>query len=238
MLAVIRDYLELTYFASGPALLVVALLGLRQLHISREALEATKQQVLLATASLEQTQKELGVRALREAVVLAAERCQICAETLIPDINACLERLGRLTPTRHWSLLNTDLKWQSFESPEEAKQYAEKILGADNAQNDAMKILNALEGFAMYFAQGAADETVAFPVMGVVFCDVVRVLAPMLALLREGSNSYFYSGSFENTVTLFRTWYVRLWKADLKRESANMEQEYAKNRAASPIGLA
>jgi hypothetical protein len=94
-------------------------------------------------------------------------------------------------------------------------------LKANPAANDLVAILNTLEGLALYFVHGAADEVVAYPVIGPLFCEDVEMLAPLLIHLRN-KLAGVASGQFANTIKLYETWSVRTRQTELKERQANI----------------
>lgn len=79
---IVRDVLEALYFLSGIALLVVAFLGLRQIRIAAEQLRLTKEVA--------------NISAKREAIKMAAERCQYYADKSVSASDKLVREYVRL----------------------------------------------------------------------------------------------------------------------------------------------
>lgn len=218
----VRAWIEICYLASGPALFIVGLFGLRQLRISQQTLDLTR--------------KEVEIRSKREAVVLAAQQCENCVVGLIPHIEKCRGKLQALGILHQWRLKNTDFTLGSITERVESQEWLTKFQNDEESTTIALAALNRCESFAMYFANGAADETVAFPAIGDVFCAAVEILAPFLIALREQNIQNTVSGPFENTLTLYRTWYVRAEQAKNHQKSEALRVEASKGQVKKPIG--
>ena len=218
-----QKILELAYFASGPALVVIALIGLRQLSIARKALDLSR--------------REIEVRSRREAVVLAAEKAQACASSLLPELQANANLIGTTAKVKNWKLQDTDFTWASFDDPKGARAWADAVRSNEKAFLAALNSLNSLEGLAVYFVQGAADERVAYQMLGAVFCDAVEDFAPSLVALRQRpAEPGVASGPFENTIRLYRTWHLRAQQGDLEQQRARLHAEAAKGQTIPTIG--
>ena len=70
----------------------------------------------------------------------------------------------------------------------------------------------------MYFTNGAADEEIAYPVIGSLFCIMVQQFAPLLIELREHMVETTTSGPYQNTVNLYRVWSIRQTRKKLQEE--------------------
>jgi len=82
----------------------------------------------------------------------------------------------------------------------------------------------------MYFAKGAADEEIAYPAVGAVFCDNVLVFAPLLISLKKHENPNMASGPFQNLIHLFGLWSTRAKRDSLEAAAVVHESEASKTR--------
>src|SRR5687767_2372265 len=94
MFATIRDVMEVVYFGSGIIVAIAALFGLRQLRLAKDAVRAAKDQIAVGIAAVEVAKRDLQIRSKREAVALAADRCEKFGEHLIPRRNKNMETIA------------------------------------------------------------------------------------------------------------------------------------------------
>jgi hypothetical protein len=150
--------LELAYFASGIVIAIVAMVGLWQLKLAKDALSAARQQIELATTALQVAKDDIKIRSLREAISLAAGRSEQFAEKIIPHydrVAALLEKNG--AELLEWKLANSQFTLTSLNS-KESKRWLDTLGRSDESCGAASSLLNELEAFAIYFVNGAADE--------------------------------------------------------------------------------
>lgn len=94
-----------------------------------------------------------------------------------------------------------------------------------NSNSHAVNVLNQLEGFAIFFANGAADEEVAFPVAAIPFCDYVEMFAPCLIAMRSNTLAGFTSGKYANTVRLYEIWADRIRVEEIEAQTKDAAKE-------------
>ncbi len=205
----LRFFLEMLFFVSG---IILAGVGVTALY-----------QIVLAKRSIETARSDIELRSKREAVTLAADRCAVFATVTHRECKDSLNKIANAGVTiRNWTLENNAFEKSSIKDWEEAKQWLKQL--QPEQLNDAGKILNLLESFAMYFAEGAADETVAYSSVGPIFCSYVNRLAPYLILLRA-KEATVASGSFENITKLYDVWASRLKRHALESERKGIDLE-------------
>ena len=180
----LRLALELLYFLSGIVVAVGVLLGLRQLGITREIARTNAQ---------------------REALKFAAERCQYFGETVVALLSRFNEEYKRLRltflgkqPPWQWKIKNGEIVEHNFD----AQLIAREI---PTIEVPIVAYLNALEGFAIPFAAGVADDDLGFKETAMGFCQVVRVFMPAFFHLRR-----INAARYESTIKLFDIWNKRL----------------------------
>jgi predicted peroxiredoxin len=216
----LRYWLELAYFASGVILAVFAAFGLRQLILAKQSLK-------IAAEGLRTTKNDIQIRVKREAVVIAAKQCEKFAEEVIPnyaDGIATAANSGVKVFT--WVLLDDNFDEETIKEKDEASEWIQQLRKVKEAQRALLRVLNQHEAFAMYFAHGAADEEMAYPAVGTVFCDHIRVLAPLLISLRMHEKPKISSGLFQNTIDLYVLWSNRAKHASLEA-AANVHESVA-----------
>ena len=196
----LKDWLEIIYFISGPAVAVFAFLALGQIRVAREQLEAQR--------------RSLQISSKRDALRLTAEQLAEYSAKIVPLINAFDDGVESENVT-FFSKFKVEVFQDSIKvSP----------LINDIDINDAMKVgrqfvdaANALEAFSSYFSSGVADEGMAYLSVGTTFCGAVKRLAPLL--VRLGANDMRFSA----TLHLFTIWSCRLEAETLKKQKREIE---------------
>jgi hypothetical protein len=220
----LHEWLELLYFSSGIIVAVAALIGLRQLFLAKSLLTATEQQVRLANEALSQAKTDLETRSRRESVVLAAERCADFANIVMRGLKQLETAIDAGVQVTRWKLKDADFNWKSLEDEKQGKAWAAEVLKTPSAHNEIAACANDLEGFAIYFATGAADEELACPVAGPVFCERVEYLAAHIISAREGTAG-LTSGPYQNTIRLYNLWSERLKAQQLTKDLTRTKQQ-------------
>ena len=179
----IREYLEMASFVATIALALFAALALKQIVVAKDALVVAKD--------------DIKIRSRREAIALAAKQCEDFAATIQKIDNLELEFTKNHVKIRNsWELANKNFDDTTLKDQKAARVWIQEV-ESKKLGNTANIILTHLEAFAIYFAVGAADEEVAFPVAGPVFCSYVENLTPWLILLRSQTDKSYTSGKYE-----------------------------------------
>lgn len=192
----IRPFLEVLSFAASTLLGILGVLVLLQIRLARQ--------------SLRTAQLDIQTRIEREAIILAAEQCARFASEIIPPMSAQIVQSAQ-----------AGIKLEPFEPQNSkfdattidlriAKEWFTQTPGP--ARDEFIKTLNLMESFAMYFVGGAANEEMAFPSVGTVFCSYVNYLVPLLVLLRtdQSVKTRTAAGPYQNLITLYTKWSSRL----------------------------
>lgn len=187
-------------------------------------------QISLAKAALQQAQKDLSVRSAREAITLAAAQCEKFGSVIIPKYNKeTLDLTNAGLKFFNWHLRDTNFTTESVAEGKTATDHWLSTFSSDRLKSyRVMDMLNALEAFALPFATGVADETVAYPVVASPFMDQVLVLSPYLISLREKTAPNAVSGRFENTVKLYSIWANRAGHDQLNEGMAKLLAQHKK----------
>jgi hypothetical protein len=150
----LRDILELAYFLSGPALVVVAAIGLRQISVSREVARTS---------------------AKRDAYRLTAEQCKHYCESVIPLLNqldvAIREQDLQIFEKSTVEVEGDKIKILPFTTYEGHAEGMAKIAKEFTAAYNA---LNA------FFISRLADERLAYSSLATTYCTSVRKLLPVI----------------------------------------------------------
>jgi hypothetical protein len=221
----IRDYLEMASFAATILIAVSALIALKQIRI--------------ASSQLKIASDDIKIRSRREAIALSAKHCEDFANDILLKLNAWRNEFGPkgIEIRSDWGLLNNCFDETSLKDPKPAQVWVQQVK-SKNLGFTACKILNQCEAFAIYFATGAADEEVAFPVLGPLFCEYVKQFTPFLIDLRAHTDKSFTSGKYSNTVCLFAIWSdrIRLEELEVQSKKTDKEKSSLKNEKIKPIG--
>jgi hypothetical protein len=203
----LRSILELAYFV---ATIVLALVGCAALY-----------QLVFLKRSIDVAKEDIELRSKREAVTLAAERSEVFANEIIPKVHEHLQQMANAqVPIKKWELVDGKFEKSSIIDWSEAEGWFGRVKAA-NQTTPCIRMLNLLESFAMYFAEGAADEHVAFPAVGPVFCEYVNRLAPCLIFLRLHEPN-IPSGPYQNIIALFGAWSSRMKKEELELQHSQI----------------
>jgi hypothetical protein len=231
--------MEIAYFASTIILVLVAAAGLFQLVLTKRALKAAQEQIRLATDAIAIARDDIRIRVKREAVTVAADQCAKFGEHTIQECSEHVKKLNDLGfAYSPWKLRDLDFTAASIVESKEATKWLARVEASKEARVHVTTILNKAEAFAIYFAKGAADEEVAYPVVGPVFCRWVEVFAPLLISIREKKFKAVASGGYENTISLYRLWSGRTRREDLVQQATNISKKLAEipSQQLSPIG--
>ena len=229
--ASLRDYLEMFSFGATIATAAVAILALRQLRLARL-------QLVVASATLKVAQDDIKIRSRREAVSLAAKHCEDYGDVILQKLNNWRSEItGKGVSLKSWLLQNKSFDETSLQDSKGAQVWIQQMQ-SKQLGTIACKILNQCEAFAIYFATGAADEEVAFPVVGSIFCHEVEMFAPWLIAMRTHSSSDYTSGKYANTVRLYEIWADRIRVEEIESQTKLTQRELGtlKKEKIKPIG--
>jgi hypothetical protein len=207
-LTLLRPVLETLYYIAAIALAIFAFKGLEQLKITKEIAKTN---------------------AKRESFKLAAEECRYFAEKFVPLSNALHEKCATLklnsfsNPT--FEMVNGEIASHNF---------AEAALAADfqKCSSDIIACLNCIEAFAIFFAAGIAEESVAYRETGMTFCSTIKKFMPAIYMFRK------YGVRYESTVTLYKMWSDRIASEALLKARKTIDNSLRdlKTEGIKPIG--
>lgn len=104
---------------------------------------------------------------------------------------------------------------------------------SDSAFAESLTYLfNAVEGFAIFFVRGVADEELVFPSLGMTYCNAIESLSPYIALTRKKVDSYC------DVIELYGLWRTRAKKLGLVGQLKDLTTKIKgiDDRRISPIG--
>jgi hypothetical protein len=211
---VIRNALEILYFLSGAVLVVIAFAGLRQINIGLEQIRLTKQ-IAEKTAQ-------------RDAYRLAHEQCQSFGTSIAVTIVQVLGSAKAAGITVYAGLAfeveGGRIVRHSFQSD---------VIAAAVTRIDPTVAMNMLEGFAMFFVTGLADEEIGYRETAIAFCELAAALMPAFWYYRERKRAMYKS-----VIELYEMWNNRLAieKLQEKRKEVERDLSRVRPRTIKPIG--
>jgi hypothetical protein len=178
---VIRSVLEIAYFVSGIIIAVAALYGLKQISLTKKIWERN---------------------AKRENVKLAIETCRYFAHDAVPALTAEAQDYQRQRLTfsavkRQFNIANGELTCPNFDAAFVAQQTRQF--------DSAIAYLNIIEGFAIPFTAGVADDEIGFRETAPSFCAGILLNLPVLMSIKLQQGV-----KFQSSLILFERWYRRL----------------------------
>jgi hypothetical protein len=218
MIDTIRNALELLYFCSAIVLAVVAVIGLRQLKISKEN---TLKSIEIAKTS-----------AQRDAFRLAAEQCAHYFTYIVPLFNQFDKWIAE---NKSKGVINAvDIKITAAGMVLEGKNASaikDYVNFVGTEPERFVAVMNATEGFSIMFSAGVASEEVAFSSIGYTFCGSVKSFLPGMLLL--GGKTHF-----QHSLRLFYIWSKRIERQQLLESQKEMEKRITEmtETGVRPIG--
>ncbi len=200
-----RSIIEIIYYLSAPALVLVAFYGLKQIKI--------------AAYQLKETRETRKIQSKRESFTIAAEQCKYYVEKIIPLLN----NLDEIIEEKNLEFFT---KSEIIIEPEiiKVKAFMEndalnKVI--DECIEEVSTVLNYIEGFSVYFVSGVASDIVGFRTLGNIYVKSVKLLLPALAVRKEG---------YINIKSLFMTWNSRIISETLNKDKATIEEKLKKQK--------
>ncbi|HAS8326549.1 TPA: hypothetical protein I7724_22130 [Vibrio vulnificus] len=160
----VRAWLELVYFASGIGVLIFAGFGMYQLKLAKEQIESSKE--------------IFRKQSMRSSFEAAVNECNRFSEKYFPLIYEfdCFVESKNITFFEKSKIERKD-KGFGFNFDEIDREDLKTL----NEKADlAGKIMNGLEGFALYVISGVADEDIAFHTLGKVFVEETEKMSKLL----------------------------------------------------------
>lgn len=196
----IRNVLELLYFVAGIALVVVAVKGLAQIKIALQQLEITKQ-IAQATAK-------------RDAYKLAQQQSQEYGTVIMVRIADQLQKMRAAGVT----LWDRPSRFKVENGEIVSHNFGVHAIGQAMQTSDPTLFLNALEGFAMFFVTGMADEEIGYRETAISFCRIAEKFMSGFWYYRETKGAMYKS-----VIELYEMWQGRLQVEDLRKAQQQIE---------------
>lgn len=199
--SILRNNLEALYFVTNSFLLLVAIVGLRQLSIAKE------------------TSK---MNAKRESFHLAAEQCTHFLNYIIPLSHEAHNSFeSKSIGTFGEVKFNVQDKKISFDIKLNKKNF---LLGTDKKNIEEMTkmitLLNAIEAYSVFFTHRVADEKVAFSTIGSTYCKLVKDYFPFVLIY-----SNYGEKGYSNIIKLYIAWSQKLEKQKVLKNKLEAEEK-------------
>ncbi len=209
------DVLEILYFVSGIALVLIAAKGLGQIKVGLQQIKLTKE---IAEKS-----------ARRDAYRLAHEQCQSFGTSVAIAVSNVLAQARALGVT-----IYTNPSFQVEECQIVKHDFQGNAILAALSRLDPTVPMNMLEGFAMFFVTGLADEEIGYRETAIAFCELSASLMPVFWYYRETKRAMYKS-----VIELYEMWHNRLAleKLQERREEVERDLSRVKPRTIKPIGV-
>ena len=200
--------LEIAYYLSGPALVIIVAIGLWQLKIAKDTAK---------------------IAAKREALTIAADRCEYFLRTIMPLVDDFDNALEKENVT---FFDNAKIEIEGNEITIDASCSEADFDKLQNMTDKGLSVYNSLEAFASFFTSGVADESIVFDSIGHSYCETVKQYLPDILPLCENGKNY------RNLLSLFFLWNERYERMELltQKESVESKLKRIKKKFIVPVG--
>ncbi|PKH88263.1 hypothetical protein [Colwellia sp. Bg11-28] len=193
-----KSYLEIAYFISGIIVAIAAIAALYQIKVAKDTLKIQSQ---------------------REALSLTANQCQYYSDKIIKLSNCVYDRREKLNcdyfEPENWKVDTDglDIKLEcKIEKPVNLEVWAQ-----------ASELLNALDGFAIFFVSGIADESVAYKAISSSYISISERYMSLAIKAKE------HDGYYAAHLELYVLWKNRKKQEQLKLKVSDLNKEINKN---------
>jgi hypothetical protein len=186
-----RSILEILYFVTSPFILAVAIIGLKQLTISKE---------------------NAKINAKRDSFKLAAEQSKYYFEYIIPKLNDIDESMNKVKLA---SLGEADV---SMSGKELILKYKLNPNIHIDLMSQIVETLNVIEGVAIFFTSGVAEEKVAFSTIGKTFTNSMEKFLAFICDVQK-------DGYYHNILELYILWNDRFNKQNALNSKIEAEKK-------------
>jgi len=211
-----KSLLENLYFLSAPILAFLGFVIFKQIKLA-------KKQLIIAQQQLSESQKQIKINSQRQAATLAAELVKGFIEEIVPlvdMINSKNEQINYKNPISPVKdFMNSELTKIDKNIIDSLTNKPEEIFHLE------LTLVNKLEAFAIYFANGIADEKIAFTSTGDLFCQCVETYYYYISILRARKGDLH---AYEDIVALYKCWKDRINSYLAKMEKDELSEEIVK----------
>ena len=188
-------YFEIFYYLCTLGLLVVAIIGLRQIVLAR---------------------KIAKINTKRDSLKVAAEQCRNYADKIIPLANTLFGKGENLNLIHSFSI-NVDKRKIYVKKTRNITSNDYKEF--DKIFPDFVNLFNALESFCQYLTSGLADENNAYLCLGDSFLDMTTPFVPILVRQAQEGNMWC------NTLRIYVLWHCRKQKDIVEQEQCFLNEK-------------
>lgn len=182
--------------------------------------------------SIALAQKDMMLRATREARACAVARCHDFADQIIPANAKILTSFAQ----HKIPVFVKDANEVVFDVDKESRNVRAAQAWIRLVPNDlfghCIALLNRLEGWSMHFTKGLGDADSAFGPCAPAYCSMVMQLYPVLVVTRTKDSA----GKYPNIVELFSSWYGAREDAAKRVKRAQLLEQLEKLQAEGPRG--
>ena len=203
VLSEIRSWLELAYFVSQVLLMIIVLLGLRQLTLAKNQ--------LVLSESIFRTQSK------RQSVEAAVLECRRFSETIVLDCLA-LDQYCKKHDISYFDDVVFARTERGFTvDPSKAKK--EDIVKIGEAGELLNKLINGMEAYALFFLSGVADEKIAYHCNAKTYVETAEHLFKLFPICNVDDEDA------EPVKVLYMRWRKKREEADLKVQRAALDKK-------------
>lgn len=188
-------YFEIFYYLCTLGLLIVAIIGLRQIVLVR---------------------KIAKTNAKRDSLKVAAEQCKTYADKIVPLAGILDKKTENCKLKYAFSLSVEKNKILVHKEQEITKQdYCDFF----EFQADFANLFNAIESFCQYLTSGLADEKNAYLCLGDSFLSLTTPYIPIL--VEQAQNGHMWC----NTLRIYVLWYCRKQKDFFEQQQCLLNEK-------------
>jgi hypothetical protein len=212
-----KEFLEIIYFISGPILVIIAYLALGQIKVAKEQIEEQK------NAS--------KINSKRDALKLTSEQITHSGAFIIPLQNALNVSINK-NNIKYFDESSVEILGNKIKvTPCKREGEFEKL---SYVGSEFTAVMNAMEGFAVFFSSGVADEKIAFYSLSETYCNQIKLLLPLLVPIRAGEKK------LTACMHLFTIWNSRLEAEKLEMQKSELDKKIKnhKTHTVTTVGTA
>jgi len=185
----ILPYCELVNCLLTLGFLVVAIIGLKQISLARQA---------------------ANLNATRDALKVSAEQCRHYANRIIPLADTLSSRRKEFS---FFDCFSFSVKQSRILLEKNRDIKPADVQQLDTAYySEFAPLFNEVESFCQYLTSGLADEKDAYLCLGDAFLSMISPYIPLLVLRAQEGHKWC------NTLAIFVTWYNRQKRESIERE--------------------
>jgi len=196
----IKSILEIINYLSAPVLVFLAYKGLEQIKVARE------------------TNK---INSKRDAFKIAAEQCNTFKDIVIPYAKNLSDEIKK-KDIKFFEMFDVKIDGNMLKVQPKQKIPDEEYDKLDSLEH-LIAFHNSLEGYALYFTSGVAEDLIGFNTTGKAFCNMVEQYLPLLAV-------DFNGGNYKNIKKLYFHWHKRIETEKILLEKNRLEDKLKANK--------